>query len=232
MDINLLVENPWNPNQMSKEIFEGLVNHIGNDGFLGAIIARPHPKKKGFFEIVDGAHRFKAAKKLGLKTIPVIVKDFTEEQARVATVRFNRETGQFNKRKLGENVVFLKEYYSEEKLLQFFRYSKDELADLLRLGSMPLDEITKSINKSKAEEDRLKPVILDFMVSAEEEKVINGALNKAHFENKSKALVKLSECYLNRKEKGRALVKIAKEMSQNKPLEGGRNESFSEKREG
>lgn len=44
-------------------------------------------------QIVDGEHRWKAAKDLGMTEVPVVLVDMTKEQMRIATLRHNRARG-------------------------------------------------------------------------------------------------------------------------------------------
>jgi hypothetical protein len=48
--------------------------------FWVGIMARPHPEKKGSYQISHGHHRIEAAKAAGLKEIPVDVQDLTDDQ--------------------------------------------------------------------------------------------------------------------------------------------------------
>lgn len=64
-----LTENPKNPNKESKFVFSKLVQSIQEFGFVDPIIVR---EKSGKYEIIGGAHRAKAAAKLGLSSIPAV----------------------------------------------------------------------------------------------------------------------------------------------------------------
>ena len=209
ISIDLLDENSWNPNEMPEEEQLALLNFIKTEGFQGSIVVWPKGKR---YLIIDGAHRKRIAVKAGLKKISCDIAEYASEaEARAATIRYNKHRGHFNKKKLADNIVFLQQHYSDQQMQQMFNFQKDELADLIKIGSMPIEEIEKKVFEKRRIEEEQAPVILDFCVSKQEEKIINRALNAAHFENKSKALAKLCECYLNRIEKGKALAKIAEE---------------------
>jgi ParB family chromosome partitioning protein len=55
-----------------------LLDSVENYGILNSITVRPHPTKKGKYEVVDGLHRYSVAVDLELETVPCIVKDFTD----------------------------------------------------------------------------------------------------------------------------------------------------------
>ena len=60
------------------------------------------------FEIIDGEHRWKAAKTVGWKRLRAFVIPLGEEDAKAFNVRKNRERGRLNPFKLG--AIFLKEH--------------------------------------------------------------------------------------------------------------------------
>jgi ParB family chromosome partitioning protein len=66
INITLLRPNSYNPNRLSPEEFKGLVESIQNAGYCeqNPILARP---LNGYFEIVDGEHRWRACLELKLR---------------------------------------------------------------------------------------------------------------------------------------------------------------------
>lgn len=83
--------NSYNPNQQDERDFALLLASIEADGFTQPVIAQKHTG-----EIVDGEHRWRAAKQLGMPKIPVVLTDMSPEQMRIATLRHNRARGSEN----------------------------------------------------------------------------------------------------------------------------------------
>ena len=79
--------NEYNPNRESPHEFELLLRSMEEDGFTTPIVALPNGT------IVDGEHRWRAAKALGYVEIPVTFVDMDDIQRRVATLRHNRARG-------------------------------------------------------------------------------------------------------------------------------------------
>ena len=80
--------NKYNPNRQSEHDFDMLKKSMEVDGFTQPVIVhRPTA------EIVDGAHRWRAAQAVALTEIPVVFVDMTPEQMRVSTLRHNRARG-------------------------------------------------------------------------------------------------------------------------------------------
>ena len=66
-----------------------LARSLKSEGMLQPIVARPHPDKPGYFEIRAGNRRWRAARLIGLKTVPVIVRQLDDPSALVVTVTEN-----------------------------------------------------------------------------------------------------------------------------------------------
>ncbi len=82
-----LKPNAYNPNRQSQTDFELLLRSMEEDGFTQPIVALPDNT------IVDGEHRWRAARELGFTEVPVVHVDMTPEQMRIATLRHNRARG-------------------------------------------------------------------------------------------------------------------------------------------
>jgi len=65
--VNELQPNEYNPNRQSDHDFELLCRSITEDGFTQPILAQSSTKI-----IIDGEHRWRAAKAIGMTTIPVV----------------------------------------------------------------------------------------------------------------------------------------------------------------
>lgn len=67
-----------------------LVSSVRAVGILEPIVVRPTGKD---FEIIIGSRRFAAARKVGLKVVPAIVKDLTDDQAILESLTENLQRG-------------------------------------------------------------------------------------------------------------------------------------------
>lgn len=80
--------NEYNPNRQSDRDFELLLRSMREEGFDQPIVVNPTSRM-----IVDGEHRWRAARHLGLTSVPVVFIDMTAEQMRISTLRHNRARG-------------------------------------------------------------------------------------------------------------------------------------------
>ena len=96
--------NAYNPNRQSEHDFDLLMRSMTEDGFTQPIVCivvtdehLSDPKFSqytlGDVVIVDGEHRWRAARTLGLSEVPVVKTTMTVEQMRIATLRHNRARG-------------------------------------------------------------------------------------------------------------------------------------------
>ena len=85
--INDVEPNDYNANRQSDREFELLCRSITEDGFTQPIIVGSDGK------IVDGEHRWRAARHLGHTQIPIVRVPMDAAQARIATLRHNRARG-------------------------------------------------------------------------------------------------------------------------------------------
>jgi disulfide oxidoreductase YuzD len=85
--INDVYPNKYNPNRQNEHEFNMLVSSIREDGFTQPVIVNQDNM------IVDGEHRWKAAKAVGMTQIPVVRVDMNKEQMRISTIRHNKARG-------------------------------------------------------------------------------------------------------------------------------------------
>jgi ParB/RepB/Spo0J family partition protein len=101
--VEKLEPNDWNPNKMTEGGFNELVDEIRDDDFDDPLKVVPHPDPAkaddGYFRIIDGEHRWHAAKVLGLPTLPCVVKDQWEDEhtQQLKTVRRNLLRGELDR---------------------------------------------------------------------------------------------------------------------------------------
>lgn len=78
MPLNLLEPNPLQPrDSASKANVAQLADSIEQNGLLQPILVRPHGQR---YQIIAGERRYWAAKRVGLRDVPVVVREATDEQ--------------------------------------------------------------------------------------------------------------------------------------------------------
>jgi ParB/RepB/Spo0J family partition protein len=94
VDIDRLRPNTYNPNQQTVNDFEMLVESMRDDGFTVPILVNDggvDPSLKDM--IIDGEHRWRAGKVLGMKKVPVVWESVDQAGMRIDTLRHNEARG-------------------------------------------------------------------------------------------------------------------------------------------
>jgi ParB family chromosome partitioning protein len=77
--LSLLDPNPAQPRtSIRAEALDQLVRSIEESGVVQPILVRPRPN--GRYQIIAGERRFRAAQKIGLRTIPAVVRDVADDR--------------------------------------------------------------------------------------------------------------------------------------------------------
>jgi len=120
---------PGNPRIMSSQELEKLKRSISEFGFVEPVVAR-----KADNTILGGHQRWEAAKRLGLKTVPVVYVDVSPDQAKLLNLALNRITGEWDLPQLGHLLEELKGLPDLDETLSGFDEKEMEslLADLER----------------------------------------------------------------------------------------------------
>lgn len=152
LPIDKVLPNEWNPNKQTERQFEAEVESILANGFLAPILVRP---TKTGYEIVDGEHRSKALATIikngqqgvknvpelvANKTIPAIVIEVNDAEAKKLTVIMNETRGRAD---MGELAILLDSIKQEvgDDLITGLPYSERQLQDLLSLSQFDWDSL-------------------------------------------------------------------------------------------
>lgn len=95
-----LQANPWNPNAMTKRERAALVHGLKNDGWISsqALLVWATDETGAIRNvIIDGEHRWRAARELGLDNGPVVeLHGIPEIEAKALTIKLNAKRGAFD----------------------------------------------------------------------------------------------------------------------------------------
>ncbi|MDA8894571.1 ParB/RepB/Spo0J family partition protein, partial [Amylibacter sp.] len=81
LPIEKVIANPNQPRQdFNKEDLEDLTQSIASRGIIQPIIVRVSKENNDLYQIVAGERRWRAAQKAQLHEVPVVVRDFTDEE--------------------------------------------------------------------------------------------------------------------------------------------------------
>ena len=122
-----------------------LAQSIKQHGIIQPIIVR---KNKDKFEIITGERRWRAAKKLGIAKIPVIIKEYTDKQSMEIALIENIQREDLNAIEEAEAFErLIKEYkLKQEEIAEIVGKSRSAVANALRLNSLSKEIKQRVIN--------------------------------------------------------------------------------------
>lgn len=109
--------------------------------------------KKDYYEIIAGERRWRAAKMAGLKEIPVIVKEFSNQEAVEISLIENIQR---------EDLNPIEEAMAYRRLMEEFHLKQDEIAERV---SKSRTAVTNSMRLLKLDE-KVQQMLIDEMISA------------------------------------------------------------------
>lgn len=126
-----------------------LADSIKQYGILQPLIVQ---KRKDYYEIIAGERRWRAAKKAGLKEVPVIIREYTDQQVVEISLIENIQR---------ENLNPIEEAMAFKKLLEEFNLKQDEVAERV---SKSRTAVTNSMRLLKLSE-KVQQMIVDEMIT-------------------------------------------------------------------
>ena len=91
--IDRFVPHPDNPNRMSKANFAKLLGNIRRTGRYEPLVVRPCPDRAGYFQIINGHHRWQVLSQLGCKAADAVVWDIDDMQVNILLATLNHLGG-------------------------------------------------------------------------------------------------------------------------------------------
>jgi ParB family chromosome partitioning protein len=193
---NKIKSNSWNPNEMVPSVFEHLKKEVQRVGFIDPVTARR--LEDGSLEIIDGYHRWKASKEIGLKEIPVIILEMSEDEAKLQTINLNQIKGEFNPVKFAELLQSLGAKYKQEEIETYLNMSQQEIDSykmLLQMSDKELDETLK-VFKEKPNLNEVKLIYND-----QEFELFNKAISLTGITKTQDAVLEICRFYMEEMEK-------------------------------
>lgn len=109
-------------------------------------------KRDGYYEIIAGERRWRAAKMAGLKEVPVVIKDFTDQQIVEISLIENIQR---------EDLNPIEEALAYKRLLTEFKLKQDEVAERV---SKSRTAVTNSVRLLKLD-PRVQQMVIDEMIT-------------------------------------------------------------------
>lgn len=148
--INKVEPNRNQPRQnFEEDALLELADSIKQFGILQPLLVQ---KKKDYYEIIAGERRWRAAKMAGLKEVPVIIREYTDQEVVEIALIENIQR---------ENLNPIEEAMAYKRLLEEFSLKQDEVAERV---SKSRTAVTNSMRLLKLN-DKVQQMIVDDMIS-------------------------------------------------------------------
>ena len=138
--IEKLRANPDQPRRtFSQDQLDELAASIKEKGIIQPLIVRS--VENGFYEIVAGERRWRAAQMAQLHDIPVLVRDFDDTEVLEVAIIENIQRADLNavEEAAGYKQLMDRFGHTQEKMAEALGKSRSHIANLLRLLSLPMD---------------------------------------------------------------------------------------------
>lgn len=143
-DIELIRPNRYQPRlRFSEEELQKLTDSVKQQGILQPLLVRKDPEG---YELVAGERRLKAARRSGLKQVPVIIREITDSQLLEISIIENIQRENLNPMEEAEAYRRLMDTFhlTQDQVAQRVGKSRSAVANFMRLLNLP-DEIKDSI---------------------------------------------------------------------------------------
>ena len=127
-----------------------LAESIKQYGIIQPLIVK---KREQYYEIVAGERRGRAAKMAGLKEIPVIVKDYTEQEVAEIALIENLQR---------EDLNPIEEAMAYKRLLEEFHLKQDEVAEKVSKSRVAVTNALRLLKLS----EKVQKMLIDDMISS------------------------------------------------------------------
>ncbi len=128
------------------EKIEELAESIREYGLIQPIVVKLN--KNGYYTIIAGERRWRAARKAGLKEIPAVIKDVSEQTEKEITLIENIQREDLNALEEAAGIKELMDVYglTQEDVAKKIGRSRPAVANILRLLNLP-EEIQKLVKE-------------------------------------------------------------------------------------
>jgi len=177
--LNDLLPHPLNSNVMSPDLQAKLRAHIKRTGRYPFLVVRPHPEQAGKYQVLDGHHRIAILRELGHTEARCDVWDVDDREAKLLLATLNRLQGQDLPLRRAQLIHELLAEMNVGDLGGLLPETEKQLEELHSLLEFPAEEIAALLQEQAEEAEKVLPRILSFVVTPEQEEVIERAVELA-----------------------------------------------------
>lgn len=170
----------------SEESITALADSIREHGMLQPILVRPLSDNTGGYQIVAGERRWRAAHRIGLNEVPVIIKEISDiETMQIAVIEnLQRENMNPVEEAWSYNDLIEKYGMTQEKVAKMTGKSRSAIANSIRLLSLP-DQVLEMLADGSLSVGQAKALLAsgdEKMILSVAEKAADGGMTVRQIE--------------------------------------------------
>jgi ParB-like chromosome segregation protein Spo0J len=199
---------------MPEDLREKLKAHIRRTGRYPFIVVRPHPEEPDHFQVLDGHHRVEILRELGHAEARCDVWNVDDREAKLLLATLNRLEGQDLPIRRAQLIHELLGEMPLVDLAGLLPETDKQLDELETLLQFPAEDIAALLAAEAEEQEKVLPRVLTFVVSAEQEELIERAVERASDgtagrDRKARGLANLARRFLETNTNGEVLEEQA-----------------------
>ncbi len=161
LPVDVMAPSPLQPRiYFSEDALSELAASVRDKGILQPILVRPDPNTEGRFEIIAGERRWRAAQRAQLHNVPVIIRDFNDEQVLEVALIENLQRQDLSAVEEGRGYQRLMDEFAhtQEEVAEIVGKGRVHVANTMRLLALP-DNVQRLIDDRKLTPGQARPLI-------------------------------------------------------------------------
>ena len=137
ISVGLIQPNPWQPRRVfNEQALQELSDSIKEHGVLQPLVVVPLPD--GSYQLIVGERRLRASKMAGLAKVPVVIRDFMEEQKKLELALIENIQR--------HNLDPIEEATAYQQMVDTYHLTQDEVARKVGKGRTTITNVLRLLN--------------------------------------------------------------------------------------
>jgi ParB family transcriptional regulator, chromosome partitioning protein len=145
--LSVLSPGPFQPRKVfSEDAINELAASLKQHGMVQPIVVRPNPEAAGQYEIIAGERRWRAAQRVPMHEVPVVIQDIDNKTALEIALIENLQRADLNP---------LEEAQAYQRLIDEYSYKHEQLATVLGKSRSHISNMLRLLQLPQAVQDKM-----------------------------------------------------------------------------
>lgn len=147
LPLSVMAPGPFQPRKVfSEDAIEELAASLKQHGMVQPIVVRPKPDAEGQYEIIAGERRWRAAQRVPMHEVPVVIQDIDNKTALEIALIENLQRADLNP---------LEEAQAFQRLIDEYNYKHDQLATVLGKSRSHISNMLRLLQLPKSVQEKM-----------------------------------------------------------------------------